>query len=70
MERHTEIEHVLRPDLFWDCMQYKVVWRVRNQTAHRDAWEGNSKGKMRMEWVASSLAMCIGKWSIQHYYQH
>ena len=21
MERHTEIEHVLRPSLFWDCMQ-------------------------------------------------
>ena len=25
MESHTEIEHVLRPALFWDCMQYKVV---------------------------------------------
>jgi hypothetical protein len=25
MERHTEIEHVLRPGLFWDCTQYKVV---------------------------------------------
>jgi len=22
---HTEIERVLRPGLFWDCMQYKVV---------------------------------------------
>jgi len=40
MERHTEIEHVLRPDLLWDCMQYKVVWRVPNQMAHRDAQEG------------------------------
>jgi hypothetical protein len=25
MERHTEIEHVLRPALFWDCTQHKVV---------------------------------------------
>jgi len=25
MERHTEIEHVLRPGLLWNCMQYKVV---------------------------------------------
>ena len=25
MERHTEIEHVLRPALAWDCMEYKVV---------------------------------------------
>jgi hypothetical protein len=25
MERHTEIEYVLRPALFGDCMQHKVV---------------------------------------------
>ena len=25
MERHTEIEYVLRPALFLDCMQHKVV---------------------------------------------
>jgi hypothetical protein len=25
MERHTEIEHALRPALFWDCMQHRVV---------------------------------------------
>jgi hypothetical protein len=25
MEGHIEIEHVLRPGLFWDCMQQKVV---------------------------------------------
>jgi len=25
MERHTEIEHVLRPALFRDCTQHKVV---------------------------------------------
>jgi len=40
MERHTEIDHVLRPGLFWDCMQYKVVWHVQNQMAHRVAREG------------------------------
>jgi len=25
IERHTEIEQVLRPTLFWDCTQHKVV---------------------------------------------
>jgi hypothetical protein len=25
MERHTEIEYVLRPALFWDSTQHKVV---------------------------------------------
>jgi hypothetical protein len=25
MEGHTEIEQVLRPAIFWDCMQHKVV---------------------------------------------
>jgi hypothetical protein len=25
MERHTEVEYVLRPALFWDCTQHKVV---------------------------------------------
>jgi hypothetical protein len=25
MERHTEIEYVLRPTLFWDCTQHEVV---------------------------------------------
>ena len=25
MERHTEIEHVLRPALFWDCTQRNMV---------------------------------------------
>jgi len=37
LERHTEIEHVLRPGLFWDCMQYKVVipfwcFKITNQS--------------------------------------
>ena len=40
----------------------------RNETAHGDAMEGKWRGKMRMEWVASSLASFIGTWSIQHYY--
>jgi hypothetical protein len=40
----------------------------RNETAHGDAREGKWRGKMRMEWVASSLASFIGTWSIQHYY--
>jgi len=25
MEKHTEIEHDLRPAIFWDCIQLKVV---------------------------------------------
>ena len=25
MERHTEIEHVLRPAVFWHCTQHRVV---------------------------------------------
>jgi hypothetical protein len=25
MESHTEIEHVLRPALFWDCAQHKKI---------------------------------------------
>jgi len=25
MERHTEIEHVLRPALAWDCTRHRVV---------------------------------------------
>ena len=25
VERHTEIEHVMRPALFWNCTQHKVV---------------------------------------------
>jgi len=25
MEGHTEIEQVLRPAVFWDCAQHKVV---------------------------------------------
>jgi len=25
MERHTDIEHVWRPALFWDCTQHEVV---------------------------------------------
>jgi hypothetical protein len=29
MERHTEIEHVLRPAVFWDCTQYRVVIAFR-----------------------------------------
>ena len=37
----------------------------RNETAHGDAREGKWRGKMRMEWVASSLASFIGTWSIQ-----
>jgi len=33
--------------------------------AHGDAREGKWRGKMRMEWVASSLAMYVGTRSIQ-----
>jgi hypothetical protein len=25
MEENTEIEHILRPTVFWDCMQHKLV---------------------------------------------
>jgi len=25
MERNNEVEHVLRPVLFWDCTKYKLV---------------------------------------------
>jgi len=37
MERHTEIEHVLRPAVFWDCTQHRVVilfwhFRITNQS--------------------------------------
>ena len=32
--------------------------------AHGDAREGKWRGKMRMEWVASSLALYVGTWSI------
>jgi len=45
MERHTEIEHGLRPGLFWDCMQYKVVWRVESQMANRKGRGSEVKGK-------------------------
>ena len=33
--------------------------------AHHDAREGKWRGKMRMEWVASSLALYVGTRSIQ-----
>jgi len=32
--------------------------------AHGDAREGKLRGKIRMEWVASSLALYVGTWSI------
>jgi len=32
--------------------------------AHGDAREGKLRGKMQMEWVASSLALYVGTWSI------
>ena len=32
--------------------------------AHGDAREGKLRGNMRMEWVASSLALYVGTWSI------
>jgi len=32
--------------------------------AHGDAREGKWRGNMRMEWVASSLALYVGTWSI------
>ena len=32
--------------------------------AHGDAREGKLRGKMWMEWVASSLALYVGTWSI------
>ena len=40
------------------------VQAVRNVMAHGDAREGKLTGKMRMEWVASSLALYVGTWSI------
>jgi len=38
---------------------------VRNLMAHGDAREEKWRGKMRMEWVASSLALYVGTRSIQ-----
>ena len=46
-------------------MLHLVVELNRNETAHGDAREGKWRGKMRIEWVASSLASFIGTWSIQ-----
>jgi hypothetical protein len=31
--------------------------------------EGTWRGNRRMEWVASTLPLCLGTWSIHHYYQ-
>ena len=41
------------------------VQRVRNLMAHGDAREGKWREKMRMEWVASILALYVGTRSIQ-----
>ena len=44
-----------------------LIWwvRVRNLMAHGDAREGKWRGKMRMEWVASSFALDDGARSIR-----
>jgi hypothetical protein len=41
-----------------------------NVIAHGDAREGKWRGNRRMEWVASTLPLYLGPWSIQHYCQH
>jgi len=42
-----------------------LLSRVRNLMAHGDAREGKWRGKMRKEWVASSLALYVETRSIQ-----
>ena len=43
---------------------------VRNLVAHGDAREGKWMGNRRMEWVASTIPLYLGTWSVQHYYQY
>jgi hypothetical protein len=37
---------------------------VRNVMAHGDAWERKWRGNRRLETVATTLALCLGTWSI------
>ena len=41
-----------------------VVEAVRNVKAQGDTWEGEWRGNRRLERVATTLAMCLGSWSI------
>ena len=41
-----------------------------NLMAHGDARQGKWRGNMRVEWVASSLALYLGTRCIQHYYHY
>jgi len=43
----------------------RVLYRVQNLMAHGDARVGKWRGKMRMEWVVSNLALYVGTRSIQ-----
>ena len=43
---------------------------VRNLLAHGDAREGKWRGNRRMEWVASTIPLYLGTWSVQHYYHY
>ena len=48
----------------------KKIWHIQlswNLMAHCDARYGKWMGSMRVEWVASSLALYLRTWCIQHY---
>jgi hypothetical protein len=42
MEKHSEIEHVLRPVLFWVCMQHKlVILSQHSRITNRSHFQGS-----------------------------
>ena len=47
-----------------------LVERTRNLVAQGDAREGKWRANRRVEWVASSLALCLRTRCIQHYYHY
>ena len=47
--------------------QILLVQLSWNLVAHGDAREGKWRGNRRIEWVASTLALYLGTWSIQLY---
>ena len=45
-------------------MLFRVVEAIRNVMAHGDARDGKWRGNRRLERVATTLALCLGTWSI------
>ena len=64
----TSVRHL---SLSWANPIQSTYPQKRNVMAHGIALGvgGEVKGNMRMEWLASSFALYVGTWSIQHYYQ-